>query len=424
MAGNLARAMLLHMPRTLLTGGAVLDVRIGETGVADVVIEGDRIIGVGPGLDGDDSVDCAGHVIVPGFIDCHTHVGLAYDFAGVHPMEIPRSMRVLSAVPVLAMLLGLGVTTVRDAWGADAGLKRALELGWIEGPELLISLRQVCTTGGIGDHWSPRVGLLDLFGDPGMPDPVFDGADGARAAVRRMTRAGADWIKVTASGSISQGARAQHSQITAQEMAALVAEAQSQGRAGVMVHAHGARAAETAARCGARSVEHGTFLDEAAVAAMSAAGTWLVPTLSCSQADSARLGEEIAVAHRAAVRLAIEAGVPIAMGTDNPVRPHTEVLNELRYLSDAGLGEAGALRAATFEAARLLGVADDRGEIASGKRADLVLLAGTGLDVSDLASRVRQVWHNGTAVGCGRPPAARTAPSAARSEQVDDLRHV
>jgi imidazolonepropionase-like amidohydrolase len=390
--------MLRHMPRTLLSGGAVLDARTGGTSVADVVIDGDRIVDVGANLDGDDSVDCSGHLIVPGFIDCHTHVALSYDFASPSPIEIPRSTRVLSAVPVLATLLRLGVTTVRDAWGADAGLKRAVELGWIDGPELLISLRQVSTTGGIGDHWSPRIGPVDLFGDPGMPDPVFDGADGARAVVRRMTRAGADWIKVTATGSVLQGARARHSQITPEEMAALVAEAQRQGRAGVMVHAHSARAVEEAARCGARSIEHGTFLDEAAAATMSGAGTWLVPTLSCTQTDPGQLQETVAVAHRASVQLALDAGVPIAMGTDNPVRPHAEVLNELRYLSEAGLGDAAALRAATFEAARLLGLADDRGEIAPQKRADLVLLAGTDLDVSDLASRVRRVWHNGMAV--------------------------
>lgn len=389
--------MLRHMSRTLLSGGAVLDARTGQTSVADVVVEGDRIVEVGPGLDGDDSVDCGGHLVVPGFIDCHTHVALAHDLANPNPFDIPRSARVLSAVPVLAQLLRSGVTTVRDAWGADAGLRHAVQVGWIDGPDLLISLRQVCTTGGIGDHWSPRIGPIDLFGDPGMPDPVFNGADGARAVVRRMTRAGADWIKVAATGSIMQGARAGHSQITSEELAALVTEAQRQGRAGVMVHAHGARAAEDAARSGARSVEHGVFLDEAAAAAMAEAGTWLVPTLSATQA-SERLPEGVAGTHRASVRLALDAGVPIAMGTDNPVRPHAEVLHELRYLSEAGLGDAGALRAASYEAARLLGLADDRGEVAAGKRADLVLLAGTDLDVSDLASRVRRVWRNGSAV--------------------------
>lgn len=368
--------------------------RAGTTGVADVVVENDRIVDVGVGLDGDDSVDCEGHLVVPGFIDCHTHLA-AHMFTGDDYLETARSMRPLSAVPVLKTLLGLGVTTVRDAWGVDAGLKRAVELGWVDGPQVLISLRQVCTTGGIGDHWSPRLGPVDSMGDPSMPDPVFDGADGARAVVRRMTRADADWIKVAASGSITQGAKAHHSQITVEELTALVSEAGRQGRAGVMAHAHGARAAEDAARCGARSIEHGVFLDEAAVAAMATAATWLVPTLSISQADPTDLGPEVAAAHRNSVRLALDAGVPIAMGTDNPVRPHTEVLSELRYMSQAGLGDAGALRAATFEAARLLDLADDRGEIASGKRADLVLLAGTDLAVDDLAGRIRRVWHNG-----------------------------
>ncbi|GAA0937143.1 hypothetical protein GCM10009558_051080 [Virgisporangium aurantiacum] len=128
----------------------------------------------------------------------------------------------------------------------------------------------------------------------------------------------------------------------------------------------------------------------------------MVPPLSISQTDPEKLGATVAAAHRASVRLALDAGVPIAMGTDNPVRPHTEVLTEVRHLSQAGLGDAGALRAATFEAARLLDLADDRGEIAPGKRADLVLLAGTDLDVDDLAGRIRQVWHNGTAVRTDR----------------------
>ena len=98
------------------------------------------------------------------------------------------------------------------------------------------------------------------------------------------------------------------------------------------------------------------------------------------------------------MRLAIDAGVGIAMGTDNPVRPHTEALWELRHLAAAGLGDAGALRAATIDAARLLDLADDRGEIAVGKRADLVLLDGTGLDCSSLEDRIRRVIHNGSEV--------------------------
>jgi imidazolonepropionase-like amidohydrolase len=381
------------MTRLLLHAGSVLDVDSGEVRQADVVVEGERIVEVGARLDGDEALDCSGQLIVPGFIDCHTHVCMSQ--TARDPFNLPRSARPLSAVPVLRTLLSRGVTTIRDAWGADAGLRLAVEQGWIEGPEVLISLRQVCTTGGLGDHWSQRAGAIDFFGDPSMPDPVFDGADAARAVVRRMVKAGADWIKLTATGSMALGVGVHDVQLTAEEMTALVDEARRRGGRRVMVHAHGARAAELAARAGAGSIEHGTFLDEAAVAAMAEAGTWYVPTLSVTQSEP----DDAAEAHRQSVKLALDAGVRIAMGTDNPVRPHTEVLRELEHLSNAGLGAAGALRAATIDAARLLGLADDRGEVAAGKRADLVVLDGTSLDCSALESRIRTVLHNGRKVG-------------------------
>ncbi|MFD5318084.1 amidohydrolase family protein [Streptomyces sp. NPDC127098] len=391
------------MTRTLFASGSVFDVVSGEVWGTDVVVEGNRIVAVGRGLDGDEVVDCSGSLLVPGFIDCHTHVGLTETMKD--SFGLARSVRPLSAVPVLRTLLGLGITTVRDAWGADAGMRLAVERGWIEGPEILVSLRQVCTTGGIGDHWSPRVGDVDFFGDPAMPDPVFDGPVEARAVVRRMVRAGADWIKVTATGSMKLARGVHDVQLTPGEMAALVDEATRQGGRGVMVHAHGARAAELAARAGARSVEHGTYLDEAAVGAMAEAGTWLVPTLSVSQSAPDQVSAEAAEAHRRAVKLALDAGVPIAMGTDNPVRPHGEALREIEHLAAAGLGPVGALRAATIDAARLLRLHDDRGEIAAGKRADLVLLSGIGLDPATLESRIVGVWRGGRRVAGTAQPA-------------------
>lgn len=383
------------MSRILLAGGSVLDVTSGKIHQADLVLEADRILAVGTGMDGDELVDCSGGLLVPGFIDCHTHLALGHDLAAADPFATPRSARILSAVPVLRALLRLGITTVRDAWGADAGIALALREGWIEGPAVYLSLRQVSATGGIGDHWAPGIGPVDFFNDPSMPDPVFVGVDGARAVVRRMVRAGADWIKVAVTGSMMQGNHVHDTQLTGEEMTAIVDEAARHGGRGVMVHAHGARAAELAARAGARSVEHGVYLDERAVAAMAEHGTWFVPTLSCTQADPEHSPAGSAETHRAAVRLALAAGVPIAMGTDCPVRPHGEALRELRYLCDAGLGPAGALRAATLDAARLLGVHDDRGEIAEGKRADLVLLAGLDPDPTHLTERIRRVWHDG-----------------------------
>ncbi|HEY3512563.1 MULTISPECIES: amidohydrolase family protein [Kribbella] len=385
------------MRRLVLHSGMVLDVGAGEMRDADVVIAGHRIVDVGVGLDGDDGIDCAGSLVVPGFVDCHTHV--CFGLPGMDALRVPRSARVLSAVPALRTLLRLGVTTARDAWGADAGVRLAIASGWIDGPDLQLSLRQVGTTGAIGDLWAPRTGTLDFYGDPSLPDPIFDGADAGRATVRRMVRAGADWIKVTATGSLALGTGVHDLQLTFDELAAVVDEAARRGGRRVMVHAHGARAAELSARAGAASVEHGTYLDVAAVEAMAENGTWYVPTLSVTQSDPEHAPDGAAEAHRESMRLAIGAGVRIAMGTDSPVRPYSEALWELRHLSAAGLGDAGALRAATIDAARLLGLADDRGEIAAGKRADLVVLDGTTLDCTAVDERIRRVFRNGVEVG-------------------------
>ncbi|WP_216210213.1 amidohydrolase family protein [Amycolatopsis aidingensis] len=165
-------------------------------------------------------------MLVPGLIDCHAHIAFP------QPGKTPRSARLFEAAAVLRTLLGRGVTTVRDAWGADAGFRLTLEQGWITGPDLLLSLRQLCTTGGIGDTWNPRTGAVDALGDPALPEPVFDGPDAARAAVRRMVRAGADWIKLGASGAMSQGDRVHDPLVTAAELHAVVDEAGRYGGRG------------------------------------------------------------------------------------------------------------------------------------------------------------------------------------------------
>lgn len=195
-----------------------------------------------------------------------------------------------------------------------------------------------------------------------------------------------------------QGGRAHDVQMTANEMSAVVEEAARHGGRQVMVHAHSARAVEAAAYAGARSIEHGVCLDEDAVAAMVEAGCFFVPTLSITQSDPEGNPPGAAEAHRRSVQMAIDAGVPIAMGSDNPVRPHTEVLREIEHLSAAGLGRTRAFRAATLDAARLLRVDHDRGEITPGKRADIVALQGTDLEAVGLENRICTVWHNGQQV--------------------------
>jgi len=369
---------------TVLAGGSVFDPDSGRVQRADVLIEGDRIIAVEPEIDGL-RVDCTGGLLIPGLIDCHAHVAFP------RPEPLPRSARILEAVPVLSGLLHRGVTTIRDAWGADAGFKHALREGWIDGPDLLISLRQLSPTGGLGDSWLPHLGGADSLGDPALPDPLFDGPDAARAAVRRMVRAGADWIKVGAGGALRTIQEAIDVRPTDDELRALVDEAHRCGR-DVLAHAHTARAAVSAAQAGVRSIEHGVFLDAEAILAMKEAGCWFVPTLSPISETP------FADRHRRAVAVALAVGVPIAAGSDLAARPHVDLLTELRLLAFAGLGDAGALKAATSEAARLLRLDHDRGRIEPGLRADLVLLDGTEVSVSDLAARIRIVWQDGRRV--------------------------
>ncbi|MFI9172413.1 amidohydrolase family protein [Streptomyces lincolnensis] len=376
----------------LLTGAHVLDVESGSAERADVLLQDDRIVAVGSGLVGDEPVDCGQGLLIPGLIDCHAHVA----FPSGEPL--PRSARILEAVAVLRGLLDHGVTTVRDGWGADAGFSHALHAGWISGPDLLISVGQLSPTGGLGDNWTPEYGDADPFVEPSMPSPLFDGADGARAAVRRMVRAGADWIKVGANGPMRSMLLGRDIAPTGEELEALVDEARRCGR-DVFAHAHTAGAAAAAAQAGVRSIEHGVFLDERAIAAMREHRCWYVPTLAGVDTE----GDDAALAaHRRSVKLALAAGVPVAAGSDLAERPHVDLLTELRLLSEAGLGDVGALRAATSEAARLLRLDHDRGRLAPGLRADLVLLDGTAVGLDDLPGRIRAVWQSGRLVTTSR----------------------
>lgn len=376
------------MAATALMGAMVLDPDSASMARADVLVRDGRIAAVGSDLESDDQVDCRGGLLIPGLIDCHAHVAAP----GREPL--PRSARILEAVSTLRRLLARGVTTVRDAWGADVGFCHALSEGWISGPDLLVSLMQLSPTGGLGDAWRSDVGVPASLGDPALPDPVFDGPDSARKAVRRMVRAGADWIKVGASGSLRSVQAGCEISPTDAELASVVDEAGRCGR-DVLAHAHTDRSAVDAAHAGVRSIEHGVYLDEHAVAVMREQGCWYVPTLS----PVTHLGGDQAVAaHRNSLALAVEADIRVAAGSDLAHRPHVDLLTELRLLSDAGLGDAGAIKAATSEAARLLRLDHDRGRIEPGLRADLVLLDEPTLDLATLDCRIRAVWHNGQRV--------------------------
>lgn len=397
-------------PRLLVHGGNVFDPVSGTAAPADVVIDGEHIVEVGPGLDGDTALDATGHLVVPGFIDCHVHVTLD-DVDVLRLIQSPFSLRFFQAVRNLRLTLQAGVTTVRDAAGADLGVKQAVATGLIDGPDMQIAIGMLSQTGGHADEWMPSGECVHALWPsyPGCPSTIVDGVDEMRRKVRELIRAGADVIKVaTTGGVVSPCSDPRRAHFAAEELAVMMVEARA-ARVHVIAHAQGTDGIKNAVRCGARSIEHGVHLDEEAVAMMVDNGTWLVPTLSAPRAllHLAQTGAgitaatrtkvaDVVEAHNESLRLAHAAGVRIAMGTDAGIAPHGRNLAELELMHDQGLSPADALRAATTSAAELLGVGDQIGELAPGKRADLVLLAGTDIGVRDLSERVRAVIHRGT----------------------------
>ncbi|SFJ95126.1 Imidazolonepropionase [Amycolatopsis sacchari] len=399
------------MVRTVVRNGRVFDGTGSAPAEADVTFEDGRIVEVGSGLDGDVAIDAAGTSVIPGMFDCHVHVTVSG--TGVFSTAArPFSYQFYEAARNLSGTLDCGITTVRDACGADLGMVRAIENGLIDGPWMQISITALSQTGGHCDSWLPSgLHLTPLLPHPGRPDGVVDGPDAVRQRAREIIRAGADVLKIcTTGGVMSHTDSPEHSQFQDDEIAVVVAEAEAVGLP-VMAHAHGAKGIKAAVRAGVRSIEHGIFLDEEAIDLMVERGTWLVPTLAAPRAivsagasgagvsaSTLEYAEEIVEIHRDAMTRAVDAGVKIAMGTDSGVFPHGANLSELALMVEGGLSPAGALVAATSSAAALLGVDAELGTLTPGKRADLVLVDGDALEFAELKQRVRAVFKDGVKV--------------------------
>lgn len=399
------------MTRTLFTGGLVHDGTTGRPTPGDVTVEDGRIVDVGQGLDGDVVVDCSGGWLSPGFFDCHVHVTLDAP-SQMQIMETPFSLQFYSAAANLRKTLDIGITSIRDAGGADLGVKEAVERGMIPGPRMQISVIMLSQTGGHGDDWCVAGAEAPfMVPHPGRPSGRVDGPLEVRRRVREIIRAGADVIKVaTTGGVLSPRDDPRHPHFRDDEIAEITAEATAAGLH-VMAHAQGAGGIKAALRNGIRSIEHGIFLDDEAIEMMLQRGAWLVPTLHAPRAviTAAEAGlplpesvvekaRFVAEAHIDSVRRAHEAGVRIAMGTDCGVGAHGTNLEELELMTEAGLSPLAALHATTGSAAELLDVAHDRGTLQPGLRADLVLVDGDPGDVTGLGDRVRAVWLDGVEV--------------------------
>jgi len=397
--------------RVLFRNGLIADGTGSEPRHGDVVVEGSRIIDVGVGLDGDVEVDLEGKSILPGLIDCHVHVMIG-SIDAVDRLQTAFSYPFFQAARHLRLLRRIGITHARDAAGADLGVKLALEDGLIEGPRLKIAITMLSQTGGHSDGWMASGNCVEnRIAHPGRPRGVVDGAEEMRKEVREIIRAGADAIKIAASGGVmSPRDNPHHAHFSPEELAVAVTEASAAGLP-VMAHAQSSVGIKNALRAGVRSIEHGIFLDDEAIELMLERGAFLVPTLLAPRsvleaaANGARLTDatlakarEVADAHLDSFKRACEAGVTIAMGTDAIGLAPGRNLEELDLMGANGLSPAKVLRASTLDAARLLDVDDKYGSIEPGKRADLVVMSGHAHDFSGLADRIEAVYMDGALV--------------------------
>jgi imidazolonepropionase-like amidohydrolase len=399
------------MGRTVLYGGRIFDGTGSPVADGDVAFEDGRIVAVGAGLDGDDGVDVGGHTLLPGLFDCHVHVtSSGTDF--LRRLQRPFSYQFYEAARNLAATLDCGITTVRDAGGADLGIQQAVSDGLIDGPRMLIAITVLSQTAGHGDGWLPS-GLAAPIqvAHPGRPPGIVDGPEEMRKRVREIVRAGANVIKVCTSGGVlSPRDSPRHAHFRSDELAALMAEATAAGLP-VMAHAQATDGIKAAVRAGVRSIEHGIYLDDEAIAMMLEAGTWLVPTLIAptSVLEAAKNGaqlpdgvvakaEAVIEAHHASFAAAVAAGVKIAMGTDSGVGPHGSNLRELALMAAGGMTPQQVLTATTSSAAELLGVHADSGTLTPGKRADVVVVDGDAFDLGRLKDNIRAVYSGGRLV--------------------------
>lgn len=399
--------------RSVLAGGQVFDVRTGSVIAADVAIEGERIVDVGPGLAGDETVDVSERVLLPGLFDCHVHVL----FSGIDllkGLQNPFSYRFFEAAKNLEVTLRAGITTVRDADGADLGVKRAVEDGLVNGPRMQIAIRLISQTGGAGDQWMPcgaRIPWLFPPPYPGSPQAIADGPIEVRKKVRELIRNGADVIKIATSGAVvSGGGGPSDTNFQMDEILEIVKEASAAGRF-VMAHAIGTAGIKNAVRAGVRSIEHGCFLDEEAVELMVQRGTYWVPTLIADQGviesyeagmrnpeEDLRAARGTIEASRRSFAMALDAGVKIAMGSDACVIPHGENLRELALMAEWGMPPAAVLIAATLTSAELMGLEQELGALEPGKRADVVVLEGDPFELKTLTQRIAAVYKDGRRV--------------------------
>jgi len=390
-------------------------------GPSTIVVDNGRIVSVTDGLTrlepGVAFIDLSGKTVLPGLIDSHVHLssdrgGEAQLLADVR--EEPQ-MHALEAQMNGMKTLRAGFTTVRNLGddGATLALREAIKRGWVQGPRIIDAASSISTTGG---HMDGRGALNDdLVSQMRSPENLCDSVESCRRVVRRQIDRGADVIKFATTGGVNSGTGLA-TRMFADEAKALVDTAHAYGRK-VAVHAHGADGIKLALRAGADSIEHGTVMDDEILRLFKQTGAYYVPTLSTVNGYLERLAKDpnaytpevrkqidwrIGITGQS-LRKAVPAGVKIAFGTDAGVSKHGRNADEFELMVKNGMTPVEAIKAATVNAADLLGLASEVGTIEPGKSADLIAVTGDPLSDVTVLKRVDFVMARGAVVKATDP---------------------
>jgi len=396
--GIAARAWAQEPALVAIRAGRLVDVESGEVRRDQVVlIRGDRITAVQAASAkmpaGAKVIDLSRATVLPGLIDCHTHlIGDAQSADVLLPLERSEAQEAFSGVRNARATLLAGFTTVRDVGTyrafVDVALRDAIDEGTVIGPRMRVAGAYVTVSTGAGE-------LVGAAPDVTIPFSyrfgVANSADEVRARVRAILNGGADFIKILATGAVlTRGTKPGVSEYTEEQIHAAVEQAAEYGTF-VVAHAHGAEGIKRAVRAGVRSIEHGSLIDDEGIALMKQHGTWLVADIYNGDytdsvgrlqqwpADIMRKNAETTETQRVGFRKAVAAGIHIAYGTDSGVYPHGMNAAQLPYMVKYGMTPMQAIQSATIRAAQLMQWEDRVGSIAPGKYADIIAVDGDAL---------------------------------------------